>query len=84
LHDRRDVGRSPLDHYLLNTPDQAQPQHHLQGKSIGAAPGGAHLETSTSQNMAVARQLKQSPSLLVGQAVPGRISGCRVTSQATP
>jgi hypothetical protein len=32
LHHRRDVRRGPLDHHLLHAPDQAQADHHLQGK----------------------------------------------------
>ncbi|AHZ68971.1 hypothetical protein OU5_1892 [Pseudomonas mandelii JR-1] len=56
LHDRSDVGRRPFDHHLLHAPDQAQPDHHLQGKPIGATPAGAHRNTSTTTNMAVTRQ----------------------------
>ncbi|MNL27157.1 hypothetical protein D3C87_1487280 [compost metagenome] len=64
LHDRRNVGRRPFDHHLLDAPDQAQTQHHLQGKTIGATPGGAHLRTlTTAWNMATTRQWKQNSAL---------------------
>ncbi|MCY1365716.1 hypothetical protein D9M69_525760 [compost metagenome] len=61
LHHRRDIGRRPLDHHLLHAPDQAQPDHHLQGKPVGAAPGGAHRNTSKTLSMAKTRQKKTKP-----------------------
>jgi hypothetical protein len=52
LHDWRDVGRRPFDHHLLHTPDQAQTDHHLQGKTVGIAPLDTHRNTSNTHNMA--------------------------------
>ncbi|CAI8769646.1 hypothetical protein EMIT0P260_190018 [Pseudomonas sp. IT-P260] len=52
LHHWRDVRRGPLDHHLLHAPDQAQADHHLQGKPIGIAPIDTHRNTSNTHNMA--------------------------------
>lgn len=52
LHHRRDVRCRPLDQDLLHTPDQAQADHHLQGKTVGIAPLGTHRNTSNTHNMA--------------------------------
>ena len=48
LHDRCVRCRAPPTLMITCcTPhDQAQPDHHLQGKSVGATPAGAHRDTS--------------------------------------
>ncbi|MNZ33972.1 hypothetical protein D3C78_513420 [compost metagenome] len=46
LHHRRDIDGGSLDQHLLATPDQAQPQHHLQGKGIGVLADRAHRRAS--------------------------------------